>query len=105
MEPEPEAPASPYQGLDPDYWKASLRPNAAPPQRAAGRQVVYDEPGAERDTSGIVPGMRVHHQAFGTGKVLDIEGVGERAAATVFFKSVGQKKLKLKFARLTVVEG
>ena len=28
---------------------------------------------------------------------------GDRAAATVFFKAVGQKKLKLRFARLQVV--
>ena len=50
----------------------------------------------------IVPGVRVFHQTFGEGKVLAVEGHGERAAATVFFKAVGQKKLKLKFAGLQV---
>ncbi len=35
--------------------------------------------------------------------MLAVEGRGDRAAATVFFKSAGQKKLKLKFARLQVV--
>ncbi|MDX1530875.1 MAG: hypothetical protein R3362_05055 [Rhodothermales bacterium] len=32
-----------------------------------------------------------------------VEGRGDRAGATVFFPEVGQKKLKLKFARLQVV--
>jgi DNA helicase-2/ATP-dependent DNA helicase PcrA len=35
--------------------------------------------------------------------VIEVEGTGERAAATVHFKSVGMKKLKLAFARLQVV--
>ncbi len=60
--------------------------------------MVYDE-----GEAAIVVGAQVHHQTFGSGKVIGIEGSGERAAATVFFRSVGQKKLKLKFARLQVV--
>ncbi len=92
-----------YDDLAPDYWKKSLRPDASKPMRGAAppsgeRQVVYDEGAAA-----IVPGVRVHHASFGTGKVMAVEGTGERAAATVFFKSVGQKKLKLAFARLQVV--
>ena len=93
-----------YGDMDPDYWKQSLRPDA-PKRRtrtvdAASdeRTVVYDE-----GEAAIVPGVRVHHQSFGNGKVLAVEGTGERAAATVFFNSVGQKKLKLAFARLQVV--
>jgi len=50
--------------------------------------------------SEIVAGMRVEHQLFGSGKVLSIEGQGDQARATVFFKRVGQKKLVLKFAKL-----
>jgi len=90
-----------YDDLAPDYWKRSLRPETLKPSRGASpteRSVVYDEGAAA-----IVPGVRVHHASFGTGKVMAVEGTGERAAATVFFKSVGQKKLKLAFARLQVV--
>ncbi|HEX8299437.1 MAG TPA: UvrD-helicase domain-containing protein [Rubricoccaceae bacterium] len=93
-----------YGRMDPNYWKDSLRPDAVPPvrktkaQAETERQVVYDE-----GEAAIVVGVQVHHQTFGSGKVIGIEGVGERAAATVFFRSVGQKKLKLKFARLQVV--
>ena len=93
-----------YGRMDPNYWKTSLRPDAAPPvrktkaARETERQVVYDE-----GEAAIVVGAQVHHQTFGSGKVIGVEGAGERAAATVFFRSVGQKKLKLKFARLQVV--
>ena len=93
-----------YGRMDPNYWKDSLRPDAAPPvrktkaQAATERQVVYDE-----GEAAIVVGVQVHHATFGAGKVIGVEGVGERAAATVFFRSVGQKKLKLKFAGLQVV--
>ncbi|MDT0632034.1 ATP-dependent helicase [Rubrivirga litoralis] len=93
-----------YGDMSPDYWKRSLRPDSGPKRKtkrvASGeREVVYDE-----GESAIVPGVRVHHRSFGNGKVLAVEGAGERAAATVFFNSVGQKKLKLAFARLQVVE-
>ncbi len=91
--------------MDPNYWKQSLRPDSGPTRRTKSkaassgeREVVYDE-----GEAAIVPGVRVHHASFGNGKVLAVEGAGERAAATVFFQSVGQKKLKLAFARLQVV--
>ncbi len=92
-----------FEGQDPHYYRRSLRPDTPKPARpkpaeSDGHRVVYDEGEAE-----IVPGVRVMHGTFGEGKVLAVEGRGERAAATVFFRGVGQKKLKLKFARLQVV--
>ena len=100
-----EGGAGRYADMASDYWKRSLRPDDGAKKRrtktvpAGEREVVYDEGESE-----IVPGVRVHHRSFGNGKVLAVEGAGERAAATVFFNSVGQKKLKLAFARLQVVE-
>ncbi|WP_412063618.1 ATP-dependent helicase [Rubrivirga sp. IMCC45206] len=97
-----------YGGMDPDYWKATLRPEAEAAKKLkrrtkkvpyAERQVVYDEGEAQ-----VVPGVKVYHKSFGNGKVIAVEGAGERAAATVHFKSVGMKKLKLAFAKLQVVE-
>lgn len=55
------------------------------------------------DTSGILPGMQVEHQRFGKGKVLTVEGNGPNRKATVFFHTVGQKQLILKFARLKII--
>ena len=51
----------------------------------------------------IQPGMVVEHQRFGKGKVLQMEGNKPNIKATVFFKTVGQKQLLLKFAKLKIV--
>lgn len=52
----------------------------------------------------FVPGDKVRHKSFGLGKVIAIEGVGQRETATVNFKSVGMKKLKTAFARLELLD-
>ena len=75
--------------------QGSLTSSYAPVGRRSGSVV-----GGDR----IVPGMQVAHQQFGIGKVLSVEGQGEQARAVVYFKSVGQKKLILKYARLKVID-
>jgi DNA helicase-2/ATP-dependent DNA helicase PcrA len=54
--------------------------------------------------SAIMPGMKVSHEKFGIGKVLNVEGDIDSRKATVFFEGVGQKQLMLKFAKLTIIE-
>jgi DNA helicase II / ATP-dependent DNA helicase PcrA len=56
-------------------------------------------------TPDLVEGMTVEHERFGKGKVLKVEGNAPDLKATVFFPSIGQKQLLLRFAKLTVVEG
>jgi DNA helicase II / ATP-dependent DNA helicase PcrA len=89
-----------FDGVDPHYYRRSLRDET--PRRVTPasdeRRIVYDEGEGE-----VVPGVRVVHGTFGEGKVIAVEGRGERAAATVFFPQVGQKKLRLKFAGLQIV--
>jgi DNA helicase II / ATP-dependent DNA helicase PcrA len=101
-----------YAEMDPHYYRQSLtgrtsgRPAPPPGQplkvpRPGERRVEYDDgapPGGP-----LVPGVRVRHSLFGDGKVLALEGKGDQANVTVFFKNVGQKKLKVRFAALTVV--
>ncbi len=101
-----------YDQLDPNYYKESLsqqKKKISPPKRKSiqqpiekvevtGRRVVYDE-----GEGPIVPGVVVEHETFGQGKVLAMEGQGQNVKATVFFKSVGQKKLALRFAKLRLV--
>ena len=95
-----------YGTMDPNYWKQSLRGDDGAKKRrtksvkaARGeRTIVYDEGEGQ-----VVPGAQVHHKTFGNGKVISVEGAGDRAAAVINFKSVGMKKLKLAFARLQVV--
>jgi DNA helicase II / ATP-dependent DNA helicase PcrA len=52
----------------------------------------------------ILPGMKVEHQRFGLGKVLNIEGVSPDIKATIFFHNAGQKQLLLRFAKLRIVQ-
>ncbi len=56
------------------------------------------------DTGDLQVGSQVEHKRFGIGKILSMEGQGPNKKATVFFQSVGQKNLLLKFARLKVVK-
>ncbi|MCI6672064.1 MAG: UvrD-helicase domain-containing protein [Prevotella sp.] len=49
-------------------------------------------------------GMTIEHQRFGIGKVLNLEGVGENAKATVEFRNAGTKQLLLKFAKFTILD-
>lgn len=82
-----------YDEMDPHYYRRDLSGSAK-----TGRTVVYEEGEGE-----IVAGARVEHPQFGEGKVLTTEGAGEKARAVIFFRSVGQKKLVLRFARLRVI--
>jgi len=56
-------------------------------------RVVYDE-------DGLRIGSRVRHGTFGVGTIKRLEGNGEQQKVTVLFRSVGAKKLLLKFAGL-----
>ena len=52
----------------------------------------------------VVVGTKVAHAKFGKGKVVNLEGEAPNEKATVFFPTVGQKQLLLKFAKLEIVE-
>jgi len=56
------------------------------------------------DIEEIQTGMEVIHERFGTGKVINLEGVGPNKKATVFFPEIGQKQLLLRFAKLRIVK-
>jgi DNA helicase-2/ATP-dependent DNA helicase PcrA len=48
----------------------------------------------------LAVGDRVTHDAFGLGKVVEVEGLGQNAVAKVDFGSAGTKRLLLRFAPL-----
>ncbi len=56
--------------------------------------------GAGADSLGLKTGDDVVHEVFGEGIILDIEGAGDRAEATVHFRDVGEKRLLLAWAPL-----
>jgi DNA helicase-2/ATP-dependent DNA helicase PcrA len=54
----------------------------------------------------IQTGMSVLHLKFGEGKVLAVDGVGDKRMATIFFKDLEvdkQKRIALKFAKLEIM--
>lgn len=52
----------------------------------------------------IQVGMRVHHDKFGYGIVKSIEGENNDRKAIVFFETMGEKQLLLRFAKLSIVQ-
>jgi DNA helicase-2/ATP-dependent DNA helicase PcrA len=48
--------------------------------------------------------MRVRHPKFGEGRVKSVEGMEENQKATIFFKNIGAKRLKVRYANLEILE-
>lgn len=67
---------------EPEAWEGL-------PSRAPGAVVVH-----------LSVGDVVRHRHFGTGRVLEVEGEGQTAVATVHFQGVGVKRLALGYAPL-----
>ena len=76
----------------------SLRPSSSkpksygPPPRATGKRNSPDS------TVILTIGDRVSHDTFGLGKVITVNGAGDRAEATIDFGSAGEKRLLLRYA-------
>lgn len=49
-------------------------------------------------------GSRVLHKRFGEGEVMELEGAGDDAKATVAFDAGDSKKLLLRFAQLELLD-
>lgn len=51
----------------------------------------------------VAVGMKVEHERFGKGEVVNLEGDPPNKKATVMFQNAGQKQLLLKFAKLKIL--
>ena len=71
-------------------------------KRSETEEIIYDGEMPE-DSAPFVPGDAVEHPTYGRGEVLDLSGFGEHLRATVRFRTVGVKRLVLKYARLRKV--
>jgi len=60
-------------------------------------RVVYDNP-----TAMYKSGMRVNHQFFGSGKIVKVEGSGDRANITILF-ATGMKKIRASNSVLEII--
>ncbi len=65
-------------------------------------QVVEDVPEVDHE-AGFRLGTRVRHIKFGIGTIRRVEGSGDKQKVTIYFNSVGTKKLLAKFAGLIPV--
>jgi DNA helicase-2/ATP-dependent DNA helicase PcrA len=55
------------------------------------------------DLTGLTVGMRVEHNKFGKGLVLQLEGKEDDKKATIQFDSKGEKILLLRYAKLRIL--
>jgi DNA helicase-2/ATP-dependent DNA helicase PcrA len=75
--------------------------NAGPPTRRFGTAAVRadaDARGQRREVPSLAPGDRVVHDSFGMGSVVTLDGVGDKAVASIDFGSQGVKRLLLRYA-------
>jgi DNA helicase-2/ATP-dependent DNA helicase PcrA len=82
------------------------RPVQSMPQRqpvsrrfgSAAVQADAEARGRKREVPSLAPGDRVLHDTFGMGSVVTVEGVAEKAVASIDFGSQGVKRLLLRYA-------
>ena len=87
-------------------WSRAVMPslparNAGPPARRFGTAAARADAEAKaqkREIPSLEPGDRVVHDAFGMGTVVTVEGVADRAVASIDFGSGGVKRLLLRYA-------
>lgn len=72
------------------------------PQQAENKSGIAEDFQAS-DTENLAAGMKVEHQKFGFGQVIQVEGSGANKKATVHFNGIGHKQLLLKFAKLRII--
>lgn len=88
-----------YEWDKPNYKQKTSRPKTSKPA-SSGTTIEYDEPQSVDD---LQVGAKVQHAKFGQGKIVSMEGQGMDMKVVVFFRSFGQKKLMLKYAKLRVI--
>jgi DNA helicase-2/ATP-dependent DNA helicase PcrA len=75
--------------------------NAGAPVRRFGSAAVRADAAARgktREVPNLSPGDRVVHDSFGMGSVVALDGVGDKAVASIDFGSQGVKRLLLRYA-------
>jgi len=112
-----------YEGMEPESsGSKSSRPAATPeasfqselPGKEKNRKLtrIGERPKSSQNLSGkeqaydgqLQVGMRVNHDRFGEGKVIDIEtNAPSNTKATIEFNNYGKKQLLLKFAKLKII--
>ena len=87
-------------------WNRPVQPglpsrHAGGPTRRFGTAAVRadaDAKAQKREVPSLAPGDRVLHDTFGMGTVVSVEGVADKAVASIDFGSQGVKRLLLRYA-------
>jgi DNA helicase II / ATP-dependent DNA helicase PcrA len=87
-------------------WNRPVLPNLSsrnagtPPRRfgTATARADADAKAQKRDVPSLAPGDRVLHDSFGMGSVVAVDGVADKAVASIDFGSQGVKRLLLRYA-------
>jgi DNA helicase II / ATP-dependent DNA helicase PcrA len=85
--------AEPFPGQPFDEWP-SRDDSSLPVERSLSPEGFYP----------LKVGMRVRHLKFGEGRVTSVEGMDENQKATILFRSVGSKRVKVCWAPLEILE-
>jgi DNA helicase-2/ATP-dependent DNA helicase PcrA len=80
-----------------DWRRLESSVRSTPAIAAVAARSSASSPG-NRVVISLDPGDRVTHDAFGLGTVVSVEGVGERAIASIDFRDGGVKRLLLRYA-------
>lgn len=91
----------------PPTRKPAFKSTALPTQLPKKQQVMEHKPQGEfvaSDTTNLAEGDQVEHLKFGFGAVLKMEGAAHNRIATVLFKTNGEKKIMLNYAKLRILE-
>ncbi len=80
-------------------WNRAVMPQL-PTRRfgSASAKADAEARGQKRDVPSLTAGDRVTHDSFGLGTVVAVEGVGDKAVASIDFGSNGVKRLLLRYA-------
>ncbi len=85
-------------------WSRPVQPGLAQRAQATRRfgtaaaRADADARGQKREVPSLEPGDRVLHDSFGMGTVVTLEGVGDKAVASIDFGSQGVKRLLMRYA-------
>ena len=80
-----------------DWRRVESSVSSTPAMAALAARADVRSPG-NRVVVHLEPGDRVTHDTFGMGTVVSVEGVGEKAVASIDFRSDGVKRLLLRYA-------
>jgi DNA helicase-2/ATP-dependent DNA helicase PcrA len=80
-----------------DWRRAEASVTSVPAMAGLAARSDVRSPG-NRVVVHLEPGDRVTHDTFGMGTVVSVEGVGDKAVASVDFRSEGVKRLLLRYA-------